>query len=190
MLRGLKNVRDVGKVLEVDGETEMSAWDGETCNQIVGTDGLLLNPFQSKKEPLSMFIRPICASMHLSPARKASYRGIDTYVFTKEFEDFSVNNLTCFCRRPNECPVRGTMDLFPCVQVPVTISLPHFYQADPSLLENIASGLKPVKEKHEFYINMELVGILRFFSSLLRFSHFVDYFRIQVLLYAPLVASK
>lgn len=157
MFRGLKNIRDAGKVIEVDGQTEMDVWDGEQCNKIHGTDGLVLNPFQPKEKPLSFFIKPICASLHLDPYRKASFRGIDTYIFTNEFADFAAMNLTCFCRRPNECPVQGTMDLFPCVQVPITISLPHFYQADPSLLSNIASGLEPIREKHEFYINIELV---------------------------------
>lgn len=50
------------------------------------------------------------------------------------------------------------MDLFPCVGSPLIASMPHFLHADPSLLENIASGLNPEKEKHIIYIDMETVG--------------------------------
>lgn len=97
--------------------------------------------------------------MHLKYVRTASYRGVDLHTFIKEFEDFSANNLTCFCRQPDRCPIQGTMDLMPCVQVPVTVSLPHFYGAHPSLLANIASGLEPNQKKHEFYISLELVNV-------------------------------
>lgn len=41
VLRGLKNVHEAGNAIEVDGETELKIWDGEKCNQIIGTDGLL-----------------------------------------------------------------------------------------------------------------------------------------------------
>lgn len=49
------------------------------------------------------------------------------------------------------------MDLFPCVEAPITVSLPHFLHADPSLLANVASGLSPNEEKHEFTMSIELV---------------------------------
>ncbi|XP_055302266.1 sensory neuron membrane protein 1-like [Sitodiplosis mosellana] len=157
--RGVKNIRKAGQVIEVDGQTELKVWGegSNQCNQLVGTDGLLFTPLQSKKKPLTFFVQQICTSLHLKYEQTASYRGVDLHTFTKEFEDFSANNLTrCFCRQPDRCPIQGTMDLLPCVQVPVTISLPHFYRADPSLLANIASGLKPTKKKHEFFISLEL----------------------------------
>lgn len=163
MLRGLKNIRDAGKVIEVDGKTEMDVWSEEgPCNQIVGTDGLLFSPMQNPKKPLSFFVKQICASLNLTHAHKAYFRGVDTHIFVKEFEDFAANNLSCFCRRPNVCPLKGTMDLFPCVGVPIIISLPHFYKADPALLANVASGLNPVPKEHEFFINLEVVCIFFF----------------------------
>ena len=39
------------------------------------------------------------------------------------------------------------------VGAPVALSMPHFYQADPSLLDTVV-GLKPQKEKHEFYMDV------------------------------------
>lgn len=79
-------------------------------------------------------------------------------VFAQEYNISAANNLSCLCRKPDRCPVQGTMDMFPCLNVPVLISNPHFYHADPSLLANVASGLKPEQKKHEFAITLELVG--------------------------------
>lgn len=108
-------------ISEIDGQTELKVWGEGTCNKIVGTDGLLFTPLQTKKEPLSFFVQQICASLHLNYERVSSYRGVDLHTFTMQFEDFSANNLTCFCRHPDRCPIQGTMDLLPCVQVPVWI---------------------------------------------------------------------
>lgn len=65
-------------------------------------------------------------------------------------------NLHCFCT-DGECPLKGTMDLYPCVGTPLLASMPHFYNADPSLLDKIESGLSPDKSKHEIYMDMETV---------------------------------
>lgn len=111
MNRGVKDIRRAGQILEIEGQTELKVWgDGNSnaCNQIVGTDGLLFTPFQSKKEPLTFFAQQICTSLQLKYERTASFRGVDLHTFTKEFEDFSENNLTrCFCRQPDKCPIQG-----------------------------------------------------------------------------------
>ncbi len=47
----------------------------------------------------------------------------------------------------------GVYDAGPCMMAahppPALMSQPHFYQADPFYLDQIASGLSPQKEKHE-----------------------------------------
>lgn len=57
----------------------------------------------------------------------------------------------------------GTFDLFPCTGAPMIGSHPHFYGADPSILNSFESGIKPNKEKHAIYSFME--GVSVFFSS-------------------------
>lgn len=47
--------------------------------------------------------------------------------------------------------------MFACVGSPLVGSMPHFLYGDPSLLENIASGLNPDKDKHIIYMDMETV---------------------------------
>lgn len=146
-------------MIEVDGQTKLNVWGDGKCNELVGSDGLLFTPLHKKKEPVSFFVKQICTSLHLNYRERASFRGIDTYIYVKEFEDLKANNMTCYCRKPDACPLKGTMDLFPCVKVPITISHPHFYLGDPSLLQKIGSGLHPQKKKHEFFLNMEIVLI-------------------------------
>lgn len=52
----------------------------------------------------------------------------------------------------------GTFDLFPCVGAPMIGSQPHFYDCDPSLAENFASGIEPIKEKHAIFLHFETVN--------------------------------
>lgn len=118
----------------------------------------LFSPLRRKDEPVTFFIKQLCSPMILNYKRIGSYRGVGLHVFTKEFEDFATNNLSCFCRQPTECPIRGTMDMLPCMQVPITISLPHFLHADPRLLDNVASGLCPIEYKHEFFLAVQMVS--------------------------------
>lgn len=152
-------MHDAGRAIEVDGQTELTVWSGEKCNRISGTDGLLFSPLRNKHEPVSFFVKQICAPIHLQYKRRANFRGFDLHVFTNEFENLAANNMTsCFCREPNKCPLKGTMDLMPCVQVPITISLPHFLHADKSLVANVASGLHPNEKNHEFYMSIDLIA--------------------------------
>lgn len=52
------------------------------------------------------------------------------------------------------------MDLFPCLGVPITATMPHFYEADPSLMEMIGSGLSPNITQHKMFVHMELVSFI------------------------------
>lgn len=164
MLRGTKNVHDAGSAVEIDGQSELNVWNGEECNQILGTDGLLFSPLRGKEQPIRFFVKQLCTPLRLDYKRIGSYRGVDLHVFTKEF-DVTANNVTCYCRQPNQCPIKGTMDLLPCLKVPISISLPHFLHGDLSLLENVASGLFPIEKQHEFFLAIEMVlSFFLFFS--------------------------
>lgn len=161
VIRGSKNYRDLGRVVEVDGQTELKVWNGEKCNKLMGTDGLIFAPFQPVNESIYIFVRQLCHSIDLGFVRKGYFRGIKTHAFV---DDFTYTNMEhaenrCFCRKPDVCPLKGTIDLMPCLKVPITGSLPHFYLADESLLKNIAGGIEPDPKKHEFFLNIELVRL-------------------------------
>lgn len=47
--------------------------------------------------------------------------------------------------------------LFIFIDLPIAVSLPHFYNSDPTLL-NYVDGLNPIKEKHESVVAMQPVS--------------------------------
>lgn len=44
------------------------------------------------------------------------------------------------------------------VGAPIVMSFPHYYKADPVMLETI-DGLHPKRENHEFYIDIQKASI-------------------------------
>lgn len=67
-----------------------------------------------------------------------------------------VNMGNCYCN--GECTPSGMINVTMCrFGAPVFISLPHFYKADPSLLDHI-EGLNPNDTQHSFSITLEPVS--------------------------------
>lgn len=66
------------------------------------------------------------------------------------------NECYCMANENMKCFKSGVMNMEPCkreAQAPLALSMPHFYQADESFT-NAVHGLKPEKEKHEFYMDI------------------------------------
>lgn len=166
VFRGKKNTADLGRMVSYDDETEMNKWDGDECNQYVGTDSTIFPPFMKKEEGLWGFEPTICRSLGATYRGPSKYMGVPTLRYEMDLSDEG-NSKQCFCRDPpNGCPVKGTIDLFRCVGSPLIASLPHFYSGDSSLLEKFDGGLNPKKEQHGVYVHFEIVSfILNSFQS-------------------------
>lgn len=157
VLRGKRYPRELGKIVTIDGEEKLKVWRGDKCNEIRGTDGLIFPPFQTIDEPVHFFVKQLCLNVDLRYRRKTYLRGIRMRLFEYKIGNIAkVDDLECYCRHPNQCPINGTIDLMPCLKVPITGSLPHFLYGDPSLLKNV-HGLNPSEVNHSFTLNMELV---------------------------------
>lgn len=61
----------------------------------------------------------------------------------------------CYCN--GECYPSGLINASGCRDAPAFLSLPHFYNADPSYGSRV-DGMMADKEKHEFYIILEPVS--------------------------------
>lgn len=62
----------------------------------------------------------------------------------------------CYCN--GECAPSGVVNVTSCrFGAPAFASFPHFYLADPYFSDNVR-GMKPVKEKHQFYLVLEPVS--------------------------------
>ncbi|XP_041981607.1 sensory neuron membrane protein 1-like [Aricia agestis] len=157
VLRGIKNIMDVGKVIAVDGKEEQDRWSGH-CKQYEGTDGTIFPPFLTKHDRLESFSLDLCRTFKPWYQRKSYYRGIATHRYIVNIGNLANDTeLHCYCSPPGSCPLRGLMYLEECIGAPFAVSPPHFYDADPSL-QNLVDGLHPNMEDHEIYIDFEPVS--------------------------------
>lgn len=130
VLRGSKNIRDLGRVLKFNDETEMDTWFGDECNQYRGTDSTIFPPFTKTGEQVWAFEPSLCRSMGVVYQHPSKYAGIKSSFYSLDFGDIANDpSLQCLCRNPENCPVKGTFDLFPCLGTPLVATLPHFLKS-------------------------------------------------------------
>ncbi|CAG9861578.1 unnamed protein product [Phyllotreta striolata] len=155
-LRGTKNYRDVGRIVEYNGTADgLSTWPTKECNTITGTDGTVFPPLMKKEEGLKNFSPDICRSLTPFWVKRTVYDGIPVNKFTASLGDMSTNpEEKCYCYTNTTCLKKGIMDLYKCNSVPIYASLPHFYDADKSYVEGVR-GLKPNQKDHEISILFE-----------------------------------
>lgn len=130
VLRGKKNILDLGRVLKFNDETEMDVWYGDECNQFHGTDSTIFPPFTKTGGDIWAFEPQLCRSMPVVYKGRSKYKGIKASFYSLDFGDIANDpDLQCLCRDPEKCPVKGTFDLFPCLNTPLVATLPHFLES-------------------------------------------------------------
>lgn len=150
----------MGEILTVDGKDKLSFWKTEECNKISGTDGSVFHPGISDADTLNIFNKDLCRSLPLVYEKSVNVNGIPAFRFTPPENVFGTPDENsynqCFCERPDNCMgTSGLFNLSKCqFDSPIALSWPHFYQADPKLLDAVI-GLKPDKEKHQFFLDVQ-----------------------------------
>jgi scavenger receptor class B, member 1 len=89
-----------------------------------------------------------------------SINGVNTLKFSGG--DRTVDNGTLFpeneCYCSGDCVPSGLFNVSSCrFGTPVFMSFPHFYKADPFYHDQV-EGMKPVKDKHQFFMSLEPVS--------------------------------
>lgn len=108
VFRGKKNSADIGKVVAFDGETEMDVWDGDECNQYVGTDSTIFPPYVDVKDGIWAYEPSVCRSLGAHYVGKSRYMGVRTAEFAIDIGS-PENAKECFCRDPpDDCPRKGS----------------------------------------------------------------------------------
>ncbi|XP_008215384.2 sensory neuron membrane protein 1 [Nasonia vitripennis] len=156
--RGLKNIMEVGKVVEYDGKNNVSVWDNEICDAFNGSDGSVFHPYFDKKgkDDLVAFNADLCRSVICHYDSDTKFAGLKLLRYTTDLgtDVEKYPHHKCYCVTPDRCPKKGAMDIFKCVNAPIMITNPHFYLADPWYVSAI-EGVKPDREKHMIMIDID-----------------------------------
>ena len=158
-MTGQSSVEDVGRVVSWNGQTKLKFWKDE-CNQIKGTDGSSFPPGILPNTTLYLFNRDLCRSLPLVYEADVVSQGVPGYRFVPPKDIFSPPEENpanaCYCMNEAGCSVpRGVFNMSACsFGSPVMMSWPHFFQADPKLLEDVI-GLKPEQAKHQLFMDIQ-----------------------------------
>ncbi|CAD6243103.1 GSCOCG00009640001-RA-CDS [Cotesia congregata] len=136
------------------------------CNRIRGaTEGTLFPSNLDKSAVFRVFRKAFCRALPIVFKNEVTTSSGLTgweYTLSDNFldpPDMNPEN-ECYCRKMKKCLRKGLSDLTPCYyNIPAAVSLPHFLNADPSLLQDI-EGLQPDREKHQTRVVLQpAIGI-------------------------------
>uniref|UniRef100_A0A674EVB3 Scavenger receptor class B member 1 n=1 Tax=Salmo trutta TaxID=8032 RepID=A0A674EVB3_SALTR len=145
---------DIRLIHKVDSWNGMTKVRGHTCNMINGTAGQMWPPFMTKESTLPFYSPDACRSLELVYQREGIMEGIPLYRYVApktlfaNGSDYAPNEGFCPCRQS------GLLNVSSCrSNSPVFISHPHFYNADPVLLDYV-QGLQPTEDQHGLFIDI------------------------------------
>lgn len=95
---------------------EPDAWDGEECNQYIGTDTTIIPALLAEDEIIWGYDPSICRSIGATFRERTKYQNLPVSVYEMDLSE-DINVKQCFCRSEDHCPPKGTFDMFPCVGV-------------------------------------------------------------------------
>lgn len=158
---GLDSLENLGRIHAMNGETKMSIWGSEECNEIVGTDGSQFPPnLMDKEAELKVFIKGFCRALSLKFDREVTVlNGIPAWRYKSPAGAFASSRTNpdnkCYCDAElSDCPPDGVYDASKCVDgLPLMLSYPHFLEGDESLFEHF-EGLNPNRKQHETFADI------------------------------------
>ncbi|KAL0281623.1 UNVERIFIED_CONTAM: hypothetical protein PYX00_002556 [Menopon gallinae] len=158
---GHTNMTEFGLINRINGLDHLSYWKDSPCNSIKASEGSFFPPRKyTKSDIVHVYDKDLCRILPLRYRRDVFKHGIKAGYYTPtddalESADKNKDN-KCFCPKYGDyCPPKGLQNVNPChFYAPLFLSYPHFYQAEPSLLDDV-EGLKPIREKHETYFKIQ-----------------------------------
>lgn len=157
---GEADFKNYGAIQRWNGDASLSCWSDKYANMINGTDGSFLLPGVKSNESRYVYLPQMLRSVKLTYEKATSFKGIDTYRY--HFADDLLKSGSVvpenkgFCVPKGNCFDSGLLNVGSCGSktVPIFLSLPHFYQGSPGLVNNI-TGMKPNKTLHDSFFHVE-----------------------------------
>lgn len=149
-----------------EGEETHIRPENTVCNRIKGsTEGELFPTHIDKHAVFRIYRKSLCRPVPIVFKQEVLENGLNAYLYNipDNFLDPPDQNPdnACYCRNKDKCLKKGLSDLTPCYyKIPAAMSLPHFLNGDPSLVEDI-DGINPDPEKHSTRVIVEpTTGVL------------------------------
>ncbi|XP_075232479.1 sensory neuron membrane protein 1-like [Lycorma delicatula] len=157
VMRGVNNLLDIGRLVQIDGKTELPFWKGE-CNRLSGTDSTVFPPHRRQDNTsFTAYSSDLCRVIKGIYDGTDTYKGITGYKYRVTLGEGSRDpNQQCYCSKSSSCK-KGILDADVCLGAPLVASFPHFFDASPEL-ERGVTGLNPNKERHSTYAVLEPVS--------------------------------
>ncbi|XP_015601972.1 scavenger receptor class B member 1 isoform X2 [Cephus cinctus] len=151
------------------------------CNRVQGaTEGCIFPDNLDRNAVFRVYRKAFCRTMPIVFKKEVVENGFPAYLYSLsddflETPDKNPDN-ECYCRKMEKCLKKGLTDVTPCYyNIPAALSLPHFLDADPTLLEGV-EGLHPEEEKHRTKILLQpTVGIPLYVNSRLQTNLVMDH---------------
>lgn len=90
----------MGRIIEFNGKSELNKWEGNSCNQIVGTDSTIFPPFLAKEDGIWSFEPAICRSMGAVYEKQSKYANLPTSRYVLDLGDISViKSMKCYLKK-------------------------------------------------------------------------------------------
>ncbi|CAL7951353.1 unnamed protein product [Xylocopa violacea] len=159
---GHTDMKEFGLINRINGLDRLQYWPNAPCNSIRASEGSFFPPRdQTGADIVHVWDKDLCRTMPLKYRGPTKKSGIKADLYTPPDDIFGRPNETapeneCFCSDDiSTCPANGLQNISPCqYSAPVYISFPHFYKADPSLLDAV-HGLKPDPDVHRTYFKIQ-----------------------------------
>lgn len=117
----------IGNIKSWNGQNRVpdAWWSNYEATEIHGTDGTLFNPFLSKEQKITVFVKDLCRSIDLYFKEEIDYKGITAYRYVipqKELDTTrpenkgycNENNKIIYPEQPKDCLPPGLIDLSRC----------------------------------------------------------------------------
>ena len=157
-----------GYLQHVDGLKTFHEWNRSPCNDLIGSDGYYFPQLDLKRKlPVFLYEEDMCRLIPLKYSKNVFHKGILTYKYVIPEDAYGGSKIDNECYNSKDYDaLLGLQPVAPChFGTSFYISHPHFYQADPRLLEAV-DGLEPNRDFHQTYFNMEPVRFWNIFKSI------------------------